>query len=99
MGPVLYCFNPRARDGRDINPVHYGNDRDVSIHAPVMDAITAPVWGFFWSCFNPRARDGRDLTDYLKQTTIRVSIHAPVMDAISQIIICRHMGRFQSTRP
>ena len=36
----LNCFNPRARDGRDVQSDN--NDlaaRLVSIHAPVMDAI------------------------------------------------------------
>ena len=33
------CFNPRARDGRDLPPIGSIFFYDVSIHAPVMDAI------------------------------------------------------------
>ena len=59
---IMSGFNPRARDGRD--KAHYINNSllIVSIHAPVMDAISHGLglarrdYGF-----NPRARDGRDL--------------------------------------
>ena len=34
------CFNPRARDGRDNLPTEQLVDVIVSIHAPVMDAMT-----------------------------------------------------------
>ena len=33
------CFNPRARDGRDFNRTYKRAVMNVSIHAPVMDAI------------------------------------------------------------
>ena len=32
------CFNPRARDGRELIGVFYYLKFEVSIHAPVMDA-------------------------------------------------------------
>ena len=55
-------FNPRARDGRDNITGFEGAATQVSIHAPVMDAIHrhADICSFR-SCFNPRARDGRDI--------------------------------------
>ena len=34
-------FNPRARDGREVNPTFPSSRLVVSIHAPVMDAKAA----------------------------------------------------------
>ena len=35
---ILRCFNPRARDGREIVKADLAILSSVSIHAPVMDA-------------------------------------------------------------
>ena len=54
-------FNPRARDGRDTDADGTEITIQVSIHAPVMDAILISSWSVLPdSRFNPRARDGRD---------------------------------------
>ena len=57
---MLFCFNPRARDGRDMQFRVMSIKPDVSIHAPVMDAITTILNLHKEKSFNPRARDGRD---------------------------------------
>ena len=54
------CFNPRARDGRDVEYIGNKNIIIVSIHAPVMDAIFVIMSNNPVVSFNPRARDGRD---------------------------------------
>ena len=35
---VFESFNPRARDGREVDVADHGKGLAVSIHAPVMDA-------------------------------------------------------------
>ena len=54
------CFNPRARDGRDLRCHFLLSAACVSIHAPVMDAIGDLLVRPVIRSFNPRARDGRD---------------------------------------
>jgi len=100
--PGKHCFNPRARDGRDLHDRHKNSDpTDVSIHAPVMGAtqkfgsrnectavsIHAPVMGATKTASAPMGSGG-------------VSIHAPVMGATSRpcdTLLDTLM--FQSTRP
>ena len=54
-------FNPRARDGREMNIPNLQSYPFVSIHAPVMDAKLAPrQYSYPVLRFNPRARDGRE---------------------------------------
>ena len=55
-------FNPRPRDGGDINVGVGGEtEEDVSIRAPVMGAIRSrAVSSGARSSFNPRPRDGGD---------------------------------------
>ena len=77
-----FCFNPRARDGRDVLTCLGGFMLVVSIHAPVMDAIVKRFKAKEAGRFNPRARDGRDVKRLQGFICYRVSIHAPVMDAI-----------------
>ena len=57
----LSRFNPRARDGRDVDRCFSSNRLRVSTHAPVMGA-TSDDWRQPRPAhrFNPRARDGRD---------------------------------------
>ena len=54
-------FNPRARDGRDARHQPRDSPNRVSIHAPVMDAISLDELARLVASFNPRARDGRDI--------------------------------------
>ena len=56
----MRSFNPRARDGRDFDGSYITRVGMVSIHAPVMDAISAQLAQALNMRFNPRARDGRD---------------------------------------
>ena len=55
------CFNPRAREGRDIVPDNAATILQVSIHAPAKGAtFTCLRPGRRIYRFNPRAREGRD---------------------------------------
>ena len=56
----IACFNPRARDGRELRLCRSMQRHDVSIHAPVMDAKVCTLSSSAILCFNPRARDGRE---------------------------------------
>ena len=38
--PILSCFNPRVREGRDVKLSAFGCIQIVSIHASVKDATT-----------------------------------------------------------
>ena len=78
---VCECFNPRARDGRELVTLYWVSYRDVSIHAPVMDANCAQYDYPKRPSFNPRARDGREECLMTSIYELTVSIHAPVMDA------------------
>ena len=60
----------------------------VSIHAPVMDAIYGSCRCLLRQRFNPSARDGRDGITIERLNDISVSIHAPVMDAIKRHCRC-----------
>ena len=96
----MMCFNPRARDGREISFADVFYRLLVSIHAPVMDAnndgghllmthdvsIHAPVMDA--NVFIDNAEEGD-----------QVSIHAPVMDANSLRCWDWIDILFQSTRP
>ena len=46
-----YCFNPRARDGRDSGVDPLVDSLRVSIHAPVMDAIKGDAGRYAWIWF------------------------------------------------
>ena len=57
----LWCFNPRAREGRDIHPESH--ERLSSRFNPrAREGRDFPVLSLFpdFSRFNPRAREGRD---------------------------------------
>ena len=56
------CFNPRARDGRELPKFTNIIITNVSIHAPVMDANSqSEINAKRAHSFNPRARDGREI--------------------------------------
>ena len=57
---AIICFNPRARDGRELAGTIKSVTGDVSIHAPVMDANRVTSQTIRRLSFNPRARDGRE---------------------------------------
>ena len=88
---VFESFNPRARDGREVDVADHGKGLAVSIHAPVMDAKKILLKSHtIKRCFNPRARDGRELVSVKDgDPVIGVSIHAPVMDANSFVAITK----------
>jgi len=81
-----WCFNPRAREGRDILARAFGVRSSVSIHAPVKDATLG---------FKPeRLSDEVSIHAPVKDATAAhqagghrhgVSIHAPVKDATQTI--------------
>ncbi len=80
---MYFCFNPRARAGRDFPHRAASNRPDsVSIHAP---ARGATLWSSGsireYRSFNPRARAGRDLYSISISTIKHVSIHAPARGA------------------
>ena len=88
LGLLFKGFNPRARDGRELEDLFIEALKAVSIHAPVMDAKTILGLMLFLSCFNPRARDGREFIILMVYAPFGVSIHAPVMDANKQLFLC-----------
>jgi len=57
---MMRCFNPRAREGRDIPKIEVERHEAVSIHAPVKGATRLPIARTARLRFNPRAREGRD---------------------------------------
>ena len=54
------CFNPRAREGRDLACLILTVMRPVSIRAPARGATGLPSSPWGPDRFNPRAREGRD---------------------------------------
>ena len=58
---VIYSFNSRAREGRDLHNLDMQYLSIVSTHAPARGA-TAMEKRYRWDleCFNSRAREGRD---------------------------------------
>ena len=58
---IIFCFNPRAREGRDRCADNILPPRAVSIHAPARGATTSDYKvALVGGSFNPRAREGRD---------------------------------------
>ncbi len=98
----FFCFNPRARVGRDLYTIIVVLTRlDVSIHAPAWGATTMASTAMGGTPgFNPRARVGRDSTFDHCYSVTNVSIHAPAWGATHRLV---YQGRcylpFQSTRP
>jgi len=82
MGEAAYCFNPRARAGRDCESffgfrLHCGfNPRARAGRDDILRSLRRRLPGF-----NPRARAGRDFASRDFKPVIRVSIHAPARGA------------------
>ena len=79
-----FCFNPRAREGRDTSIINLIISKTiVSIHAPVKGATYKGKFVVRRSMgFNPRAREGRDGAAHRDCRAYGlVSIHAPVKGA------------------
>ncbi len=82
------CFNPRARDGREIAAGADYNTQRVSIHAPVMDANDsghASAMDVIVSIHAP-VMDAKLVTPEYRGNS-SVSIHAPVMDANGCVLL------------
>ena len=124
FGIISWCFNPRAREGRDthrpilrlgvrrFNPrAREGRDT----HRPILRLgvrrfnpraregrdTHRPILRLGVRRFNPRAREGRDL-DHRQAVLakVNVSIHAPVRGATTAPLLHRVCSnKFQSTRP
>ena len=77
-----YCFNPRARDGRELR-TGGGMMQLFSFNPRARDGreVELLVALGAYSGFNPRARDGRESQERRPCQSLWVSIHAPVMDA------------------
>ena len=77
-------FNPRARDGREINNgSHYRINSSFNPRARDGREKIATIYNTIINSFNPRARDGREIDTVTVIYGLLVSIHAPVMDANS----------------
>ena len=65
-------FNPRVREGRDIDRNRHQNQRQVSTRASARDA-TPTYYGCsaFWLRFNPRVREGRDFAQPERARLVR----------------------------
>ena len=61
----MRSFNPRARTGRDGQPILLTSMSVVSIHAPVRGATRLRSYFSSYRGFNPRARTGRDRFDHV----------------------------------
>ena len=75
-------FNPRSREGSDLQLVLAVVRDGISIHAPVKGA-TLLLFMLFAQCFNfnPRSREGSDPFCRGGQILDEISIHAPVKGA------------------
>ena len=78
---LIDSFNPRTRDGCELDPTDDPDQVCVSIHAPVMGAKPICKRNLRFICFNPRTRDGCESVVFEYRWLIMVSIHAPVMGA------------------
>ena len=75
-------FNPRARDGREKVTAAQATAKDVSIHAPVMDAnILAEIQAIDANVSIHAPVMDANAEGVRMTRTPSVSIHAPVMDA------------------
>ncbi len=99
--PGRACFNPRAREGRDLatclarysHPMFQPTRPRGARHAqPIQGRPQNP-------CFNPRACGGATRTVRALRVGPVVSIHAPAGGRHSGINAMHIGGQFQSTRP
>ena len=75
-------FNPRTREGCDIEELLILLQYLVSIHAPVKGATFTGFYIKLFASFNPRTREGCDtLFAEINFDISHVSIHAPVKGA------------------
>ncbi len=58
--PIQLSFNPRSREGSDLQHQRQRRQSLVSIHAPVKGATWSNSYFPLMDCFNPRSREGSD---------------------------------------
>ena len=105
--PILYClafgaacFNPRAREGRDLPYVKLNWPSQVSIHAPARGATSSSKQTYTRVKFqSTRPRGARPPHAHREIPHAPVSIHAPARGATVSLCASQSVTRFQSTRP
>ena len=99
---VLFCayFNPRSREGSDLNANFYEKDGQISIHAPARGAtLISRIFLLFVMYFNPRSREGSDVVSNVDLNWDLISIHAPARGATRSWFFRLRYRKFQSTLP
>ena len=99
---IKFCFNPRARVGRDLKSIDYlKKSVRVSIHAPAWGATcSCGIPYIATDCFNPRARVGRDtVSTILSEYIVGFNPRARVGRDEHVRMMYDAAGMFQSTRP
>ena len=95
-----FCFNPRARAGRDQGALCFLVMQEVSIHAPARGATI--IDGIGDHCLDVSIHAparGATTFDTTAPPAHDVSIHAPARGATNQIFQANYASPFQSTRP
>ena len=77
-------FNPRSREGSDLEVQANDLTKTISIHAPAKGAtIIRQHTGITGKYFNPRSREGSDVATSATYVVSYISIHAPAKGATS----------------
>ena len=93
-------FNPRSREGSDVDLADCCQIIFISIHAPARGATCAGVFTRAGNRdFNPRSREGSDFRLSLSLWAQVISIHAPARGATPLPATSSQLGIFQSTLP
>ena len=93
-------FNPRSREGSDVERTEVVRASTISIHAPARGAtMTELLCSAQTTNFNPRSREGSDLRKIMDRSRSRISIHAPARGATIKMDNLQHDVVFQSTLP
>ena len=93
-------FNPRAREGRDLDEERLHYQGRISIHAPARGATSGDCPPFARVVISIHA-PARGATDgpISNLTLLLISIHAPARGATSEAVAVTEQRIFQSTRP
>ena len=79
---VLLYFNPRLREGGDVNLSHDNFVKSISIHASAKEAtLFTLIFIFPQIYFNPRLREGGDYRFSIQIQQLLISIHASAKEA------------------
>ena len=94
-------FNPRTREGCDMNIMFSGCKKLVSIHAPARGATCIfSMTNNTRFCFNPRTREGCDFSDSITSMQV-VCFNPRTREGCDRALVSSYSARcsFQSTHP